>query len=431
MSAARSLTLREISGFFFPLLLSVQLMSVSQAIINAALARQKDIVTSLAAFAVAMVVHLFLASPSYQNHTVTIALVRGRRSLRGVLFYVLLVAAYVSVMLNLVAHTVVGDLVLGDVLGVSGAVARGARSALALLAFLPFFTGLRGLFQGLVIQARRTALVSFATGVRIGALLLFLLMGSRWFDGPALGAFGLLACIVVETLLMGFFAYRCHLPPSDVEEKSAREIFRFGLPLACSSGLQQTIPLVISAVISRFPDGPLALASFGVIRSLTMLLGGPMRNRQQAYLTLVKSAKDYGTLVVFFRRISGVLALLMLLIAFPANRLILGDLIGLDESMRAYIALPLAACALYPALYGLSNLMRGYFAGAHRTSLLGRATLYKLVYLLACWALLALVPLPVSGIAAAIFFLLSCEAIEGGYLRWRRGRQPAGVPLPV
>ena len=43
-----------ITLFFFPLLLNVQLMSVSHSIINAALARRDDFVTALASFSVAM-----------------------------------------------------------------------------------------------------------------------------------------------------------------------------------------------------------------------------------------------------------------------------------------------------------------------------------------------------------------------------------------
>ena len=426
MKDAPGITLKEISFFFFPLLLNVQLMSVSHSIINAALARQQDFITALASFSVAMVLHLFLASPSYQNHTVTIAMVRGWRSLRGTILFVLLVAAYVSTMLALVAYTPVGIFVLQRFLGVNTAVTRGARSALAILTFLPFFTGFRGLFQGLVIRARRTTLVSFATGVRIGALLLGLLLGGRWFHGPALGAFALVGCIAVETLVIGVFAWRVHLPLSgSAGERSTGEILRFAFPLAFSSCLQQTVPLLINAAISRLPDGDRALAGFGVIRGLLFLLAGPMRNLQQAYLALVRSHRDYAVLVRFFRRVAAGMALLLLLVAFPLNAPVLGRVMGLAAPMRRYLALPLALCALYPVFYGLSNLMRGYFAGAHRTGLLGRSTCYKVLYLLLCWGLLSLLPLRLSGILLAICLLLSAELGEALYLHRQRRLQPA------
>jgi hypothetical protein len=42
--------MREVGWFFFPLLLNVQMMSISHSVINAALARMTDAVAALAAF---------------------------------------------------------------------------------------------------------------------------------------------------------------------------------------------------------------------------------------------------------------------------------------------------------------------------------------------------------------------------------------------
>ena len=412
----------EISLFFFPLLLNVQLMSVSHTIINAALARVDDYIVALASFSVAMVVHLLFASPSYQNHTITIALVRGRQSLRGMVICVLLIAAYVSVMLNLIAYTFLGDLFLRSVLGVSPEVADGAKRTLALLALLPFLTGFRGLFQGLVIRARRTNLVSLATGVRVIALLGWLHVGQRWFHGPELGAFALLLCIVLETILMGLFAWRCHVPlnNSDADEKTTTEILRFALPVAFSSGLQQTIPVVINAIISRLPDANLALASFGVIRALLFMLSGPMRNLQQVYLTLIHCAADYRVLLRFYWWTSLGMGVLTLAIALPGNQLVFERIFGLAESLRLYIILPLSLCAIYPLIYGGTNLLRAYFTANHHTIVLGQATLIKFFYLLLCWLTSLLLPIDIPGIVLAIFLLISSELAEGWFLRAKR-----------
>lgn len=401
-------------------MLNVQLMSISHTVINAALARQQGPVTALAAFSAAMVLHLFVASPSYQNHIITITLVRGRRSLLGVILFVLFVAFYVATVLALIAFTPLGNSVLRQFLGVRGEVAEGVRSVLGILVLLPFLTGFRGLFQGLVIRARRTGLVSLATLVRIASLLGFLALGARWFAGPALGAFGLVGCIAVETVLVGYFAWRHRLPPTAEVEKGAGDIFRFGLPLAFSSALQQAVPLLVAAIVSRLPDGELALAAYGVIRGLLFLLAGPMRNLQQAYLTLVRDRTDYAVLVIFFRRVAAGMALLMVLIAYPLNAPVLGWIMGLAEPMRRYIVLPLACCALFPIFYGASHLFRGYFAGEHRTGILSRSTIYKVLYLLLCWWGITAVPPGVPGIALAVFLLISAEFWEVYYLRYRR-----------
>ena len=415
------LRMREIAIFFFPLLLNVQLMSVSHSVINAALARQADYVNALAAFATAMVVHLFVASPSYQNHTVTIAMVRGRRSLRGVVIFVLLVAIYVSIALWLIAVTPVGNWLLGTVLGIEPELIPEIKRVVVFLAFLPFVTGFRGFFQGLVIRARRTALVSFATGVRIAALFGYLALGSHYFSGATLGGFGLVACVATETVLMGFFAWRVHPPlTGSPDEKKTGEILRFAFPLAYSSCLQQTIPLLIAAIIGRLSDGALALAAFGVIRGFLFLLAGPMRNLQQAYLTLVEKPTDYRVLVRFFLWVATGMGVLMLLTAFPFNRLLLGKVMGIADELRLYITWPLAACAIFPLLYGAANLLRGFFAGAHRTGLLGRSTMWKSAYLGGAWGFSLLSPLPVSGVVQAVFLLLSAELLEAWYLRRQR-----------
>ncbi|WP_020675218.1 MATE family efflux transporter [Geopsychrobacter electrodiphilus] len=426
------LRLREISLFFFPLLLNVQLMSLSHTIINATLARYTDYITALAGMSVAMVVHLFIASPSYQNHTVTITMVRGRQSLRGVLIFVALVAVYVSIMLALIAYTRLGDLLLINLLGVPPAIAQAARAALQLLALLPIFTGLRGFFQGLVIQARRTSLISLATGIRVAALLGYLALGQRWFAGAQLGAFALVSCVVTETLLMAYFAWRVHLPltVNPQGEKTSREVLRYAFPLAYSSCLQQTIPLLINSILGRLPDAPMALAAFGVIRGFLFLLAGPMRNLQQAYLSLVKTTADNHQLQRFAAMVALGLGLLVALVAGPAAQLILGQALGVKPGLLNYLRLPLAACALFPLLYAVTNLLRGWFAGADKTDLLGYSTLFKCSFLLLIWWPILRFQPPVSGITIGISLLLAAEAIEAVYLSVQRQRQVDLKPLP-
>jgi len=423
----RLLSLRDISLFFFPLLLNVQLMSVSHTFINAALAREQDYVAALAAFATAMVLHLFFASPSYQNHTVTIAMVRGRTSRRGVLLFVVLVACYVSLMLALIAFSPLGDLLLQRILGVGPDLSRETRRVVAVLAILQFITGFRGYLQGLVIRARRTALVSTATGVRIAALFGYLLLGKLWFSGAQLGGFALVACVATETVVMGFFAWR--VAPALVEEneqKSVPEVLRYAFPLAYSSCLQQAIPLLITAIIGRLADGATALAAFGVIRGFLFLLAGPLRNLQQAYLTLVENERDYRVLKTFYHRLGLSLGVIMLLVAFPLNGIILGRLMGVAPELREYITWPLAWCALYPLLYGAANLLRGYFAGAHLTAMLGRSTLWKAAFLMVCWLLSLAYTLPFAGIAVAIALLLAAELLETWYLYRQKASQVEG-----
>ena len=420
----KSLTTREIAFFFFPLVLNVQLMSVSHTVINGALARLDDYVTALAGMSVALVVHLFIASPSYQNHTITIAMVRGRKSMISVLIFIGLIAIYVAVMLSLIAFTPIGDFVLIKLLGTPAQIAAEAKKALYILAFLPFFTGIRGFCQGLIIRARRTSLVSFATGVRVAALFVFLSVGYNFFSGAQLGAFALVNCIVTESLVIAWLAWKTHVPfKGGSAEKTTGEVLRYSFPLAYSSCLQQTIPLLISSIVGRLHDGALALAAFGVIRGFLFLLAGPMRNLQQAYLTLVKTMDDNRTLLRFSLIISLCLGSLVLLTAGPLNQFFLGHLLGVETDLRHYLQWPLAACSIFPFFYGLTNLLRGWFAGADQTGQLGRSTLLKSGFLLLTWWPLVAWQPPISGITIAIGLLLAAEILESAYLYHQRQQQ--------
>jgi len=429
--------MREVTWFFLPLLLNVQMMSISHSIINAGLARVADAITALAAFSVAMVLHIFVAAPSYQNHVITLAMVRGRRSFRGTALFIALMSVGIAALLALLAFTPVGSFVLLRLLGVSAEVAAGARAALIILVPLPLVTGVRGFCQGLVSQTRRTGLISFATGVRIGALVLLLWLGRAWFDGPRLGAVALLGCVVTETLLISWFAWRiCRIPMAAEDERGFTGIVRFALPLVTSSGLQQAVPLIINAIISRLPDGTLALAAFGIIRGFVFLVAGPMRNLQQAYLALARRSGDYPVMARFNGRVSVVLAVITLAVAMPLNAPVFGTLMGLDPATCAVIVWPLAACAAYPWLIGATHLLRGWFAQAHLTTVLGRATFYKVLLLLACWPLLTLRPLPVAGATVAVVLLVAAETGEAWFLHSRRRRLLAGAvagsrPVPV
>lgn len=403
-------------------------MSISHTVINGALARLDNYITALAGFSVAIVVHIFISSPSYQNPTIALTLVRGRKSLIGVIAFIGLIAVYTTILLIILVATPVGDFFLLKILGTPPEVAVETKKALAIMTVIPLFTGLRALSQGLLIKARRTGLVSIATGVRVVALFGYLSIGSLWFSGAQLGSFALVSCVVTESLVITWLAWKTHTPfQKNIEEKNIAQIIRYSFPLAFSSFLQQTIPLLISSIIGRLSDGPLALAAFGLIQGFLFLLAGPMRNLQQAYLTLVKTERDYQTLLKFSVTIAGSLGILLVLTAGPLNQLVVGHLLGADPELRSYLRLSLGACALFPIFYGGTSLLRGWFAGADLTTKLSRATVAKCCFLAIVWWPLVHFQLPIPGIAIAIGLLVSAEILEASYLYLMRQQQPLEV----
>ena len=180
--------------------------------------------------------------------------------------------------------------------------------------------------------------------------------------------------------------------------------------------------LVINAILGRLADSALALASFGVLRSLILLIGGPMRNLQHAYLTLVHSAQDYRVLLLFWLRTSAAMVVLTAALAFPLNDLFLGRILGLPSDIRHYIALPLACSALFPLLHGATTLLRGYFARRYMSDQVVKSTLLRVVYLAGLGWAINVWPPAVSGLVIGLVLFLSSEVVDSLYLRWQRDR---------
>ncbi len=107
------LSQREIAVFFFPLLLNVQMMTVSHTLINAALARQKEFIVALAAYSVAWSIQQFFGSTNYQNHLLVVAVVHGKRSFYNALGYVLIQGITVSSLVALIAPKRINFLLIG------------------------------------------------------------------------------------------------------------------------------------------------------------------------------------------------------------------------------------------------------------------------------------------------------------------------------
>ena len=424
------LTLGTTARFYLPLLLNVQLMSVSHTIINGALARQPRAVIDLAAFGVALALHLFVASVAFQNHTIALTRARDLRSLAQVGLYAGLLALAVMTLLGLLAHTGLGDWVFGALMGVSPAVAQSAKSVLAVTMYLPFFTGLRGVAQGLLIQQRRTLPISLATLIRIGALILLLALTEGIVPGAGRGAICLLGCIAIEAAFTASFAARSWLPEAGVPPLPLGALLRFGLPLALSSGLQLSVPLLISAILGRLPDAALALAGFGVLRGFLFLIGGPQRNQQQSYLALVHRRGDGLVLLRFNLLAGGLLALLMLLIAGPLSGPVLATAMGLPPELQPTLKLALLLSALFPVTTGLVYQLAGLLTRRGETLAISRAVLTKLLFLGILWGVILAGWQPaLPGLLLGIGLFLCAQGVE---LAWLASRAlPFSSPEPV
>ena len=276
--------------------------------------------------------------------------------------------------------------------------------------------------QGLVIRARRTGLVSFATAVRIAMLFVYLWIGLYWFSGAKLGAFALLGCVGTETLVIAYFAWKVHLKETGEDEKSFSEILRYGLPLAYSSGLQQTVPLLINAIISRLTDGTLALAGFGVVNGLARCFLSPLRNLVQTAQTLIRSHEEIKVMLQFTSKtVLFFVALMVVLFFSPLRAVILGKVMGLNSELSRYVTAGTRMTFLLAIFWGYSALLRGILSGMRRTGDIAVAVPIRLVVAAMVCSMTMFYP-KLNGAVVGILAFSAAFAAEAAFLTWRLRR---------
>ncbi|MBW3535925.1 MAG: hypothetical protein KY453_12045, partial [Gemmatimonadetes bacterium] len=253
------LTAGRFARFYAPLAATSLLLTATNPILAAALARTPAPANSLAGYSVAFALTGVLYSP-----LLVIQQVAANRLLRGgdlepVRRFAMAVGLVFSFLGAAVAFSPVGLWVFQDLVGVTGAILEEARSAMALLWPAPFLTGLRALHQGRLVAGHRTHPIAVATGARTGVLGLVAFSLTLFPAGAWLGAAAFTAGLLVETLMVGVSSAPRLVPPAGSAAEDG-PIILFSTPLMLNVLLWWSTPLVLAAVLARTPEPDCALA---------------------------------------------------------------------------------------------------------------------------------------------------------------------------
>ncbi len=254
---------------------------------------------------------------------------------------------------------------------------------------------MRNVLAALLMQARRTLLISVGTGVRIAALFgwMWLLAGS--IGGAPLGAAALGLCIAVESVLLGVLAwpFYCLLPATGERVAGLREIWRFAWPLMVNQLAENGVIVVVNFFLGRLAQPDLALAAFGVVRGLALLLLSPLRNLAQTAQTLCRHREDLRAMLRFTLLGAGVgTVVIAVLFLTPLRGWVLGTVMGLQGPLAAYAATGTLVLVAMPLAWSYAAAFRGLLAGARHTRAMATSGLVRLAIAGAVSSLCLLLP---------------------------------------
>lgn len=419
--------------FLLPLAVTAMVLELGSQVLNAGMARMPRATETLAGYGLAWGLVLFLASPLAQAKELGLVLAVDRESLRPVRRFVAMAGVTLSVGLASLAVTPAGDWVIEGLHGVDPHLGAIVRVALLWLAPYPLLKALSLLHAGLLLRARRTVVVSYATlanlGVSIATVFLLLAVPLVRAEPIRLPILALYAGLAVELGII-FWGYRRGWRP--VQRAGAPApvpgygaIIRFFWPLALIMVIQELSRPVINLFVARQTQGDAAGAALAIL-TVVYTLGRLPYGWLNEIRSLAPAFQEQRGALAAIRRFAlacGGISFAMMLLLFwtPLRGVILEGLIGLTPALAQGAVIPLRIISFLSFVVMARAYLHGVGLVERRTAAMAPSAPARFAAILA--ALMLLPRWGITGATLGISALVTGFVVETLLVWWGvRGR---------
>lgn len=417
-AAPGPLEAKTFGRFYLPLIATSYLLTSTNPLLAAALARTSDPATALAGYGVAFALIGVLYAPLLVVQQVAAARLLNVGDIAPVRRFALVLGLLFSGLAALVAFTPVGVFVFETIVGVHDRILDEALSAMSALWPVPALTGVRALHQGRLVAGHRTHPIASATGVRTVVLAAIAFALTTTEAGAWLGAVAFTVGLAAEAVLVALSPAPTPTMPerSEVESEGEDRLLSFSTPLMINVLLWWSTPLIINSVLARTPEPDCSIAAFTVVEAVAWFLTAPVGQLQHASLTFVDCREAHRKCRTYGLAIAVAVTALLGVISVPEIReWVLWTGFRLDPSLLEPAGLAFPVAALYPLLYGHRQYSQGLFVRAGCTGLVGRGAVLRIVVIL-CAAPLLLGPMGENGARLGVTLAAVGLFAEGVFL---------------
>ena len=432
---ARFHTPEGFARFYAPLAATSLLLTSTNPLLTAVVARSSDPLSALAGYLVAFSLSGVLYSPLLViQQVVATRMLEGGRLAPVRRFALVIGGLFTAIAVAIAFFDPLSELVFGTFLAQTDAAFEEAVAAMRFLSPVPLLTAIRATHQGRLVAGHRTHPIAAATGARTGVLALaaFTLVGLS--SGAWIGAAAFTAALAVEAFLVAF-AKTPELQLSLQAEGSAdtmKTLLRFSCPLILNVLLWWSTPLLINVALARTATPELNISAFGIVEAVVWFLASPVGQLQHASIALVNGVDSHKKVRGFAMVVALGTFVPMAILALPAVWPPILSALYRPESgllLNAGAALPIAV--LYPFLYGHRQYYQGLFIRAGQPGTVGMGAVLRIASIVVAAALF----LSSQGDRGAVFgvsLVVLGLGIEGSYLmaiaRSRSLPGPVGTP---
>ncbi|MCC5808252.1 MAG: hypothetical protein JJU00_18135 [Opitutales bacterium] len=383
---------REYWSFYWPLTLTGLAMLLANQVQNGVLARYPDAAKELTTFALAVSFHAFLHAALVFVPQMANVYGRSRVSVRACFAFTARAGALLSLPLLILGWTRAGLVLPQRIFGVDDGMAETMQLYFRLLAPTVFLDGLRHALTGLLIQARRTGVVTVLNVGFLAVVLGLLFYGFR-AGFPAVWTVGIaqLGGSLAALAATGFLWSRLYLAhEDDVPPPSQRELWAYFWPVALTSVCFALSRPVIFFFAAWAPDAFVLIAALRVAFDFSMLFFNPVNQFRHVMVTF--GLRDVSGIGRFMLVVVLVLSGLLLLSGLtPAGAWVFAVIFGLDGQVLEYAAAALLPLALVPLAMGLRNWQHGKALLRKTTRRMGVSAVARVaVIAVASWAMVSL-----------------------------------------
>ena len=370
---------------FIPLSLSDVAMTLGDPLQTAALSRLAFPQETLAAVGIVRAIAILLESPIIMILHASTALGSYTASRRALWrFTVIAGVSLSSIFLVLTWEPLYNWLIL-DVFGVSPFIATRGRTPFILMFLWPFVIAWRRFFQGLLIRARKSIPVGWASVGRFTWVIVALTVGVSFkLDGALLAGVTMIGAVIIEALLVTWFCSRLNITSildqqihQDTKKlpKTLKDVTLYYLPLASTMLLIWGARAILLSFVARSFDGNLALAVWPAAWGLVISIANGTRMVQQVVISSYEETSKR-TLATFVVLVGLVFTSIPFFLGFTSQgfsllRQFFGDNPSLIEA-----ALPvIQVLSSLPLLFTLQNTFQGLLIHRAKNWFINLATL--------------------------------------------------------
>jgi hypothetical protein len=276
-TSASDYTLGTILLFFIPLALSASLTSVSHVIINGTLSRAESAEVIISNYAIAFSLFSIMERPALVFRQTSSALAKGKGNFQSLCSFFIKIMVALMLVCILIAFSPLGDWMFIHLFNADPESLPALLNTFKVLAVVILLSGIRTLYQGIMINHLETKWVTYGVIIRLVGMITIALYFIRYADllSSMAGAIIFLTGMLIECVISVWRGHRLmnrEKADEDLQPLTQKAIGKFYTPLAFYVSFQTLVTPIIYACLSYIDNVSLGIASFALAFSVTNLI---------------------------------------------------------------------------------------------------------------------------------------------------------------